>query len=103
MAVAGQEGLVRSSFGAFTLSYKWKNQVQKYLTPEPCVFCPGCAEAMHGDSQVLSPGRRLKQKCCSPCLNLTCAQSNVPITMSPHTICCFWPHLPFASQLCGSP
>lgn len=78
MAEAGQERVVQSSLWRIHAQLYRENQVQKYLTPEPCIFCPGCAEAMPGDSKVLSPGRRLKLKSCSPRLNVHKAMSPSP-------------------------
>lgn len=53
MAEAGQEGLVQSSLWRIQAQLYRENQVQKYLTPDPCIICPGCAEAIPRDSPSL--------------------------------------------------
>ena len=78
MAEAGQEGLVQSSLWRIHALLFRENQVQKYLTPEPCIICLGCAEAIPGDFQVLSPCSRLKLMSCSP------SQSHIGTKQCPH-------------------
>lgn len=46
MAGAGQEGMVQSSLWRIHIQLPRENHVQKYLTPEPCIFRPGCTEAI---------------------------------------------------------
>lgn len=85
MAEAGQEELVQSSLWRIHAQLYRGNQMQKYLTPEPCIICPGCAEAIPGD---LSPGSYHLDSTPALPVSVSCVHKAMSSNESGHQLLC---------------